>query len=265
LLNYLALPWFPLNNQFPRRFWDARSMANPKLYYALAPIVIACLIWTFRRSPRLLAMMGSLLLVGFLFNHLVYDGSLRHFGIVFIGFVAGVWMLRSAGRAVPVTAYLLLGLNSIAGGAAAYGQWAHPFVDDAAVVAWLKTQGLENAALIGTPDTHVVGVAERLHRSMYFLDCSCVDSYMKFSNRRDHFDADHAMPEKLAEAVHDLHAPAMILMMNRTVSATEEGQLRALSIEAQPLAEFRQGDLADEQFYLYKVGLAAAAQKPVGR
>ena len=45
-------------------------------------------------------MFGSVAVTGILFNHLIYNGSLRHFGIVFLAFLAGLWMLRARGALV---------------------------------------------------------------------------------------------------------------------------------------------------------------------
>lgn len=255
VLNYLALPWFPVHKFFPHQFWDARSMAWPTLYFALLPVVVGSLLWIFRKRPRLVLMMGALSLVGVVFAHVVYDGSMRHYGIMFIGFIAGIWILRYRHEPVSKLAYLLLALNAIGGAAAAYGQWSRPFVDDGAVVQWLQQHHLENAAFIGAPDTHTVGVAERLQKPMYFLDCGCVDTYMKFSNRRDSYDPDKEMPAALALAVHTLHAPQMIFLTREAVRPAELQALQAESIVIQPLAQFTRGDLVDEHFFLYKVGL----------
>ncbi len=262
VLNYLSLPWFPVNRSFPIVFWDARSMARPALYAALLPVVVGSLVWIFRRRPPLLLMMGALAFVGITFGHLVYDGSMRHYGIMFIGFIAGIWILRYRHEPVSKLAYLLLALNAAGGAAAAYGQWARPFVDDGAVVRWLQQNHLENAALIGAPDTMVVGVAERLQKPMYFLDCGCSDVYMKFSNRRDHYDPDNDLPVALAKAVHTLNAPEMIFMAYHPIKPEELQRVRQLAIEVDPLAQFTQGDVVDEHFFLYKVSLARSPVTP---
>ena len=157
VLSYLALPWFPVSRYFPARFWDVRAMDRPWLYYALLPIVVGSLAWIFRRTPRLLLMIGALAVVGILFSHLIYEGSMRHYGIIFLGFIAGIWILRYRNQPVSRVAYLLLALNAVGGATAAVGQWIRPFADDYAVVDWLRAKHLENADLIGTPDTNVVG------------------------------------------------------------------------------------------------------------
>jgi hypothetical protein len=207
-------------------------------------------------------MLGALAFVGIGFSHLIYMGSPRHFGILFVGFLAGLWMLRGRGEQVSVAAYVLLALSAIGGAAAEYGQWARPFADDDAAVHWIEQQHLQDAELIGFPDANVVGVAEQLHRPMYFLDCACIDTYMKFSRRRDDFDIDHGVPSGLVQAVRTLHAQTpsgqiMIFMMNRPLTDEEAKQLAASSVDVVPLAQFIEGDVVDEHFFLYKVTLSA--------
>jgi hypothetical protein len=254
VLSYLSLPWFPIHRYFPRNFWDAQAQAHPSVYLALLPVTVGVMVWVFRKRPRMLLMLGAIAIVGTAFTHLVYLGSLRHFGIMFIAFLFGIWILRYRHEFVSKIAYVLLALSALSGAAAACGQWLHPFADDAAAAAWMRQHGLENASLIGTPDTHVVGLAEMLQRPMYFLDCSCVDTYMKFSARRDNFDPKVEVPARLERAVHDLHAPVMVLAMNRPFTDAEQQQLSQALIETVPLAQFTEGDIVDEHFFLYKVG-----------
>jgi hypothetical protein len=251
-LNYLALPFFPAKNPAVG-FWDARSAGHLLTLYILAPIVITILVMVFRRQPRFLVMIGSIAAIGVGFNHLVFDASLRHFGIMYVAFIAGIWMLRSRGSIIPAVAYALLGLNAVAGATSLYGQWARPFTDDDAAAAWLVQNHLENAVLIGTPDTGVVGVPERLQRPMYFLDCGCWDTYMKFSSRRDKFDYRYDLPPTLIKAIHELHAPTMVLILNRVPTDDEEQQLEAGAVKVVPLAQFTRGELWDEHFFLYRV------------
>jgi hypothetical protein len=257
VLDYLALPWFPVRLSFPRQFWDPHSVSHRYIYSAILPFVVVCLFWVFRKRPRLLLMMGAITFVGTIFAHVIYDGSMRHFGIIFIGFIAGIWILRYHREPVSKLAYVLLALNAVGGAAAAAGQWIRPFADDQAAAYWLRANHLAGAALIGTPDTNVVGVAETLQRPMYFLDCACIDTYMKFSNRRDAFDPDKDLLPALEKAAHSLHAPEMVLLINRPLTDEETKQLAESAVDLVPLAQFTQGDIVDEHFFLYKVSLGA--------
>lgn len=258
IFNYLSVPWYPVHRYFPRQFWDGQAQAHPSLYAALLPVTVLPILLVFRRWPRLLIMMAALATVGVAFSHLIYIGSPRHFGIMFIGFLAGIWILRYRGQRVSVAAYLLLGLSALSGLAFAYGQWARPFSDDDAAAHYLQDHQLQNASLIGFPDANVVGVPERLQRPMYFLDCACTDTYMKFSRRRDDFNVDSGVPAGIVAATQHLHTSDMILVMDRPLTQRESNQLLASSVKADPLAQFAQGDIVDEHFFLYKVSLRPA-------
>jgi len=258
VLNYLSAPWYTVHRHFPRQFWDVQTAAHPSLYIALLPFTVGALVLVFRRSTALLAMMASLAFVGILFSHLIYTGSVRHFGIIFIGFLAGLWILRSRGERVHAAAWFLLGMSALSGVAAAYGQWARPFADDDDAAHWLIDHHLQDAALIGFPDANVIGVPERLERPMYFLDCACIDTYMKFSRRRDDFDVSHGVPAGLAQAVRTIHGQEMIFVVNRPLSDDELQQLGQDSVSVASLAQFTRGDIVDEHFFLYKVSLRTA-------
>ena len=253
IMSYLGVSFLPIHRWFPRIFWSAEAKSHPSFFLPLSILSVVLIFLVFRRKPRILLMIAAVATVGILFGHLIYLGFPRHFGIVYLAFIAGLWLLRGRDEPVSKLAYLLLAINTLAGIAALYGQWARPFADDYVTARWLSDHHLENAAFIGTPDTHVIGVPEKLQRPIYLLDCQCVDTYMKFSSRRDHFEPEQEIPSRLAAAVHSLHAPTMIFMTNRAFHPDEQRKLDAASINAEPLAQFTSGDVDDEHFFLYKV------------
>jgi hypothetical protein len=80
---------------------------------------------------------------------------------------------------------------------------------------------------------------------------------MKFSNRRDAFDPDKDLLPALEKAAHSLHAPEMVLLINRPLTDEETKQLAGSAVDLVPVAQFTQGDIVDEHFFLYKVSLGA--------
>jgi hypothetical protein len=210
----------------------------------------------FRRQTRLLWMLGAMALMGIGFSSFVYVGSLRHFGMMYVAVVAGLWMMQHRTGRVSRAAYVLLGTSALAGLTVEYGQWHRPFADDAATAQWLRAEHLENAALIATPDANTIGVPELLDRPVYQLDCRCVDRFLKFDARRDDFDPERQVPERLVEAVHTLHAPEMVFLINRTLKEEEVRAVGEAGIQTSLLARFEDGDRPDEHFMVYRVSLA---------
>ena len=90
---------------------------------------------------------------------------------------------------------------------------------------------------------------------MYFLDCGCVDTYMKFSKRRDDFNPVKDVPNAVKTALTTLHAPEKILLMSYQLTDAETAELRADAIQVEPIARFTRGDVVDEHYFLYKVSL----------
>ncbi len=189
-------PWLPIQPGFPHHFWH--PVVQPE-QIVLAPIVLLVYYKLFKRQTNLLILIGITVVESVAFNHLVYPGRTRHFGITFIAFLAALWLQRCGRPAVPVLGRIMLGLSAAAGILAAGVQWHHPFSNAGTAAAWLRAHDLEHAALVGTLDTSVAAVAEELQRPIYFLDCNCSNGFLLFSKQRDAFRWDQ-IPDRLVLA-----------------------------------------------------------------
>ncbi|MBV9679908.1 MAG: hypothetical protein JO185_26470, partial [Acidobacteriaceae bacterium] len=127
-----------------------------------------------------------------------------------------------------------------------------PFSNVENAAAWIRQHRLGNAVLVGTPDTGTTGVAEELQRSMYFLDCSCSDRFVLYSNRRDNFRREQ-IPCRLKLAAQQLHAPEMILLMSYPLRDEEIKLISQQSLRVTPLARFTGAEMWEEDFYVYEV------------
>ena len=111
-------------------------MASPRRPGYLVPMLIFVLMlyWSFRGRWNLLMMIGVTIVAGTLFGHLIYLGSERHFGVVFLAFMAAAWIVRADIHTAlwrwPI--YALLGLSSLASVWAVIGSWTRPFSHDKA-------------------------------------------------------------------------------------------------------------------------------------
>jgi hypothetical protein len=233
LRTWIVLPWFPEHIFFPRMFWDMRVV---RLHSFLLPIVLVLFWYAFRKQPRLLWMMILLSVAGTAFFDLIYLGSVRHSGIMYLAVMAAIWFLRYRGEMVAPAAYGLLVLGAIGGLETAYGQWARPFSDDAATAQWIRQEHLDTLPLIGTPDTHTI-----------------VDTYMKFSNRRDDFDPEHDIPGRLAQALRDLHTNDALFLTNSPLTVQMQQQIAAQHVQLRLLKKFENGERFDEHFIVYDV------------
>ena len=210
--------WYPLDPEAPYHYWtliNARHVTDAGLVF----VTLAALL-QFRREKRLLVALAFYGVSLILFLYLVYVGFSRHFGTIFIAFVAMLWIQRSqeqqSGDIEPGGARfgsfsvnfasVPLVVCAWAGIVAAYASWMHPFSQASAAAQWLRANHYDHASLVGTPDYSASYIAEYLERPMYFLECECTDTIMQFSDRRDDF-KESQIPVRLARAFAQVRQP----------------------------------------------------------
>ena len=258
-LRYTVLPFLPVRSPRSHFFW------NPDVHGALLRftfpmlLVLALLYWAFRGRWNLLLMLGATIVAGTLLGHLIYSGSERHLGVVFLAFVAAAWILRSEQQTslLPWPVYILLGISAASSVWALIGSWKRPFSYDKAAAEWIQRSHLENMPLVGNDDTSVVDVAQYLHRPVYMIECSCVDTYLLYSTRRDNYDKS-LLPERVLEAAHYYHDQPILFVMVHQMKPEEQQPLEAEGFRIQPLAEFSESEEIAENFYFYRLTLADA-------
>ncbi len=252
-VRYIVLPWFPLDPRFPHVFWDPTPISSLKLFYiCMLPVVVGLVYWLFRRDRSLLVLQGVAAVTAILFAHLIYQGWMRHYGIVFMAFLVALWIQRYRRPQVPVLSYAFLGLSALGGIGAGIAQWNHPFSNAGAAAHWIRDHHLENEPLIGTVDTSVAGVAELLRRPIYFLECNCTDTFLLFSDRRDSY-SKQQMPSRLAIAAHSIKAPQAVFITTYPLTAAQMDEIQRRSLQLKPLAAFPGAEDPEENYYLYSL------------
>jgi hypothetical protein len=249
--NYIALPYLLGIRRPLRDFWVGPS-PHPVFFTLCIPLVLLAYWSIFRRHRGLLLLVGTTILGGILFGHLIYHGAQRQFGITFLGFLLALWVLRAGSPRLPAAACLLLGLSAIGGLVANAGQWAAPFSNAEPTVAWLQANGLAQGPIAGTPDTTLSDIAELLHRPVYALDCNCSDTFLLFSNRRDGFSEDQ-VPARLALAAQNLHAASFLFLDARPLTPQETAAIAAQGLTLTPLTRFTGAEADAENFFVYRV------------
>jgi hypothetical protein len=103
-----------------------------------------------------------------------------------------------------------------------------------------------------------VSVAEVLHRPVYMIECSCEDTYLLFSSRRDNFTRSDE-PERILQAEHFYHDRPLLLLPILPMQPELEQALEAEGFEVEPLKTFRDAEEYGESFYFYRLTLKKAA------
>ena len=236
----------PLARQFLLFPPESSEIRELLPYFAAAVVLLATVAATLRGQPRLLVVVALTLAGATVFGHLVYAVAARHWGIVFVAFLACFWMarLRRPGIARwPVLA--ILGLGAIAGAQAQIMQWSRPFSNATATANWIATSDYATIPLIGIPDTYASAVAALLRRPITMPECDCTARRAVYSTARDGFRrAD--LPAALARLV-----PQDALLVSAwSLRATERDAIRAAGL-AIDLVFAATGAWAGEDFGVY--------------
>jgi len=260
LQNYTILPFFSVQSPHSHFFWNPDLHLSRLAYTAPMLLILGMIYFSFRGRTNLLLMIGFMILAGTAFGHLIYAGYERHFGAVFLTFLAAAWIVRAAAPAalLPAPVYILLVVSALSGVWATIGSWMHPFSYDKTAAQWIVANHMDNMPLVGEEDTSVVGVAEYLHRPIYQIECQCVDTYMLFSARRDDFTKADA-PRRILRAAHFYHDQPLLFVRVYPMKPEEEQGLRSEGFQIEPLATFKEAEEVAENFYLYRLTLTNAA------
>jgi hypothetical protein len=236
----------------PLSYWDADAEGAllPAMAVAL-PVLALIYVRIFSNSRQLLIIPGLTALASIAVGQLIYSNSIRHWGFNFIAFVAALWIARVWNAARPALAVGLLAASAIAGIAISIQQFPLTFSNGKAAAEWIESNGLADEALVGTPDTYVAVVAQYLGKPIYFLDCSCTDTFLFYHKRRDLFSKDQ-IPDRLARAVEELKDRPILFITTHSLSDSELSAFAERGVETTSLAEF-EGASTDEDFYVYRV------------
>lgn len=253
----IVSPWWPINAAFPDHFWNPGLRLRTML---LVPVILGAYYVIFKREWIYCWVIGLTTVAAILFNHLVYFGYARHFGITFLAFLAVLWMQRYHRAAAPMLGRILLGFSAAAGLLVAGAQWQHPFCNGGAAANWLRAHHLENSTLIGAVDIGAAPVAEELQRPMYYLDCNCWNTFLLYSSARDSFSV-AGIPRLLADAVDrlhssNLHSSNMILVTPFQLKGRALAEINERGVRLAELAAFTRAEFDPQNAFIYRVSKA---------
>lgn len=258
LVNYLATPYLATVTRKPGIFWDASMDVAPAAFGAFVAFVLFAYWFTFRRRPALLLMVGTTCVLMIAVGYLVYRGSVRHFGITFVAFLCGLWLLRAAGGKIAWPAYVLLGMTVVAGVDATFGSLApghRPFSQAGATAAWLHANHLDRGLIAGVPTAATIGVTEQLDRPLYQLECATpgqLASFYLFSNQCESYKPD-MLGDRLAAALAWNHGQPFTLLREAPLSLRDIADLQLIGIKAGQVGSLTGAEATREDFSLYVI------------
>lgn len=243
--------------RFQREFWNTNVLDGSIRYTALIGVVlIAGFAWLLRRRPGALAtwLTGSVGTVLFLYGKIGYASASRHYGHIFVAFVAALFLAPSMATARPDrpdisqnarSAFFtgVLTVQVLAGLVAVSLDLGLPFSNGRDVASYIRREGLEDSIIVGEPDIAASTVAAYLDRNVYYAASGRFGSYIIWDRQR--VDPGQPLSEVLRRLARRGAEEPVLVLLNRPV----DGPLELL----QPMAEFDDGIVADEHFWLYRL------------
>ena len=252
-LDAIVLPYFATFTYNTRYYWNAVAPHHLHKFPLALPFILFAYWFTFRKRLDLRILMASSIVMMILFIDLIYRGaSMRHFGLTFLAFFAGIWILRASGESLSAWAYALLLLTAFTGVDVSIKQWQRPFSNAESAAAWIQHHPEGALPLTGSPDTSVIGVAEVLHRPIYLLDCRCERTFLLFSKERDDFTKSQ-IPERMQEVVQTRGKPSILYVGDVPFKPDQIAALERLHLHVEPLAAFEGSPVFEEDFFLFQI------------
>lgn len=243
--------------RFQREFWNTNVLDGNIRYTALIGVALVIgVAWLLRRRPGALVtwLTGASGTVLFLYGKIGYASASRHYGHIFVAFVAALFLAPSMATAsadrpdvsANTRSALFTGVLTIqlmAGLVAVSLDLGLPFSNGRDVASYIRREGLENSIIVGEPDIAASTVAAYLDRNVYYPASGRFGSYIIWDRQR--VEPGQPLTEVLRRlARRDAEEPVLVLL-NRPV----DGPLEMLEL----LAKFDDGIVADEHFWLYRL------------
>ncbi|MBI5248355.1 MAG: hypothetical protein HY912_02575 [Desulfomonile tiedjei] len=261
-LSTVAASYIPLPNIDSIDFWNSNFLAFSPAGEAFMPdislVLAVCCLVSLYRTPLALWLYLSSTIGVLLFTYLVYFGSLRHHGHLFVILVVCFWIasyyenstnLDPAESKVSwnqktgkIFLTLLLCLHFVSGAFAFYTDLRHPFSAGQAVAEFIKEHGLQTAIVAGD-GPYVTSVGAYLDKPVYFADRSRFGTFVVFDTQLSRPDCPELM-ERVKRVAQPLNAD-VILVLNEEISCQVPGTaiLRLMQIT--------DTIVSDERAYVY--------------
>jgi hypothetical protein len=258
----LAVSYIPLPDMQAVDFWNSNFLASFPEGEAIMPVVslvlAICCVALLSRVPVALFLYLSSTAGVVLFTYLVYFGSLRHHGHLFIILVMSFWIASlhdsatEAGRIKSNTLLRqkfgrilltgLLCLHVVSGAFALCTDFRYPFSAGRSVAQFIKSLGLPNVLVAGD-GPHVTTVGAYLNKPVYFADRNRFGTFVVFDRQL----STPQCPQLVAKLKHlgkTLNTD-VILVLNHEIPCSVP------DVKILPLLQITETIVPDERAYLY--------------
>jgi hypothetical protein len=255
------------------QFWNINSTADfralmqadtdhpVRMASMFAAPIAAC--WIITRNA-LLTLEFTLMYFGMvLFQNIWwYPDGARHYGVVFLAFIAVAWaaFARQSPTIWSRSLFTVILLVNACGGVLSLSSELRPFSESYDTAAWVRQNYLARAFLIGSHDAQAWSVTGYLERPIYYLECECSDEFGTEGNeifqpasRRIGQLSSEEFGRRLTKAVVLAGQHDAILIRNRPVTA-DDLKSGAPGLSATLLKSFTNA-MTDENFWIYRMSM----------
>jgi len=229
----------------------------------ILPIFVLCTV-----KDRLLVATYAATVIGILLFVVTWHNGLsaRQHGFLFVALISTVWMWR-AGPGMPPSAnprrawasngsliswawIALLAVSALGGLTTLSSELDRPYSQSRNTAIWLENHHLLDEFLIGSPGPNVSPVSGYLRRPLYYLDCECFGSYVKWTKATAvNLDLKDVLA-RVARALDAEHSDTAIVIVSYPFDLDKQQLTSELVFE--PLERFPNAIQVDESYVVYR-------------
>ena len=240
--------------------WDYRDPGLPTGWnLACLPLLLAMIACYFRPQRFGLGVFMALAISLTVFFWVRYGNALRHVGALFVFFVALTWFYRDRGKPLgPSWIFMVLLVFNAYGGGKTIIAGGKPLSMARVTAQWIDDHGLGEQCWIGLPDFAASSVGAYLGRALYYPECNCRGTYIRWGARSFVYLADspksgwgqYAESLKALMRENDLRQCHLVTIW--PVDPAGEPELDGLRFD--PIASFAGGaEKMEHAYYLFNV------------
>lgn len=179
-----------------------------------------------------------------------FEGEPRHYGFLFIALIGVVWIWRARPGTSVSTVWLALLLVNAVGGLTTLSSELRPYSQSRQVANWLEQSQSGDDFVIGSRDSQVSAVAGYLGRPIYYLECECFGTFVKWSKTRISRLGEDEFLVRIARALKTQRKSTAIVIVHQPFDLAAE--YPALNLAFERLERFSPA-MSDETYVAYRV------------
>jgi hypothetical protein len=251
--NLLGWLYSPDLQQLPR-YWAGKPNWEPLRFWHIVILsILMFLVYQDRKNLTLkdLFILGApfLLISCFMFVYPTAQ-SQRHLGMIFLGLITSLWIIRGNGNHANFRFYISLLLMSSLCNLVTIGFEGRKFSYGEDTAMYI-TKKFKHYDVVGFPSYSFQVISAHMQKPLYFLECRC--SARTFLTMDQHYKIEniHELSEGLSDMINNQKIQNPILILNFKLSSADLQYLKQSNFKIKFDTQFIGGEVWDEDAYIY--------------